>query len=123
MAHLGLAVMSSSNPAGIGFGGGEDGGELLGLGEDLVGAAGGPVTDEAENIFVAEPEGDLFDAGLLEVVGQRRLARSGSGAGQDVTAGVSDATLFPRRAKRIAKGNDASTADEILDICLDEPTF
>ncbi len=42
-------------------------------------------------VFVLVPGGDLFDAGLFEVVRERGLAGAWRGAGEDVAAGVGDA--------------------------------
>jgi len=48
--------------------------EKVGLEESLVRAVMGPGADEAGIVAVAEPVGDLFDGGLLQVVGERGLA-------------------------------------------------
>ena len=69
----------------------EDGfyfGEKIGLDENFVGALVGPGADEAGFVAVAEPVGDLFDAGLLQRVGKRGLASVWCVAGEDVAAGV-----------------------------------
>ena len=39
------------------------------LGESLVGAIVGPGAEEAGFVAVPKPAGDLFDGGLLEIVG------------------------------------------------------
>ena len=54
-------------------------------------AVGGPGGAEAELVAFLEPEGDLFDGGLFEVVGEGGLAWGGCGAGEDVATGVRDA--------------------------------
>ena len=71
--------------------GGFHGVEEIEGGELIVGGAAGPVGFEAEVIAVLEPVGDLFDAGLLEVGGERGLAGGGGGAGEDLAAGVGHA--------------------------------
>ena len=65
--------------------------EEIERGELMVGEATWPVGFQAEMLAILEPEGDLFDGGLLEVVGKRGLAWGGRGAGEDVAAGVGDA--------------------------------
>jgi hypothetical protein len=49
--------------------------------ELLVGGAAGPGDFEGEFVAALEPEGDLFDGGLFEIVGYRGLAGAGGGAG------------------------------------------
>jgi len=67
-------------------------------------------------VAVLKPEGDLFDGGLLQVVGQGGLARAGSGAGHDVTAGVGDAS-----DGRVADRVDAVVAKQVNDAGLLDP--
>jgi len=57
----------------------------------LIGAATGPVADQAEFVAVLEPGGGLFDGGLLNVGWERGLAGSWRCAGEDVAAGVGEA--------------------------------
>jgi hypothetical protein len=55
-----------------------------------VGVAAGPEGFEAESITILKPVGALLDRGLLQVVGEWGLARSGDRAGENVTAGAGD---------------------------------
>jgi len=57
-------------PSFIFFEGGGNGGEEGEFGELFVGAFVGPDAQEAEFVAVLEPERDLLDGGLFEVVGQ-----------------------------------------------------
>ena len=63
--------------------------EVVG-GELAVLTVGRPTDAKANPVTVLEPEGDLFDGGLFEVVGERGLAGAWCGAGEDVAAGVGD---------------------------------
>ena len=56
--------------------------------EVLVGAEVGPDGEQAEFVAVWKPDGDLFDGGLFEIVGERGLAGGGRAARQNVAAGV-----------------------------------
>jgi len=68
--------------------GGEDGAEKVEIGELLVFAGVGLGGAETELVAFLEPEGDLRDGGLFEVVGEWGLAGTGRSAGKDVAAGV-----------------------------------
>ena len=64
------------------------------------GAAFGGHAEEAEAVAVLVPVGDLFDAGVLEVIGQGGLACARRCTGEDVAAGECDAGLFVFGADR-----------------------
>ena len=64
--------------------------EVLG-GELEVGDVLGPTGFEALPFAVHEPKGELFDAGIFQVGGKRRLTWRWGGAGEDVAAGVGHA--------------------------------
>ena len=57
----------------------------------MIGAAAGPVADQAELVAVLEPGGGLFDGGLFDVGRKGGLAGAGGVAGEDVAAGVGEA--------------------------------
>ena len=69
----GLNSTRSNHPSLVGFEHGFYGREEIQLGELLVGAEIGTVADEAELVAILEPEGDLLDGGLLQVVRAKRL--------------------------------------------------
>ena len=71
---------------------GSDFEEEVGLQEGLVRAVVRPDAEQARAVTVAKPIGDLFDGGLFEIVGQRRLAGVRRIAGQHVAASVCDAS-------------------------------
>jgi hypothetical protein len=68
-----------------------DGKQEVEFREALEDAAFGPAFVETEHVAPEKPGGGLFDAGLFEVGRKRGLARGGSVAGEDITAGVGDA--------------------------------
>ena len=81
----------------------EDGldlGQQIDLGDVEKGSAFGGHTEETEAVTVLVPVGDLFDAGMFEVIGQGGLAGTGSGTGKDITASEGDPSLFVFGAER-----------------------
>ena len=64
--------------------------EEVEFGKALEDAALWPACVEADHVAPEEPGCGLFDAGLFEIFGERRLAGGGGVAGEDVAAGVGD---------------------------------
>ena len=80
----------------------DDGGDRrqqVEIGELLINALVGPMAEQAEFVAVLEPVNDLLDGGLFEIGRQSSLSGTGSGAGHDEAAGVSDAALLTPRTK------------------------
>jgi len=80
--------------------------------------------DEAKLGAALVPVGDLFNADLLQVVGQRDLVSGGAGSWQDVAAGVSDSAQLARRAEGFGEfDHDPLWGNEIVDGGLENPAF
>ncbi len=82
------------------------------LGELPVGDAARPNNFEAEVVAILEPLGGLLDGGLLQVVGERSLAGTRSGAGQDVAASVKNAECGVRNAEWVKQRNNTEGVDD-----------
>ena len=84
------AIRRLNVPAFVFLESGFDLGDEFGGAEDLIGAATGPIANEAEDVFVAVPVGNLFDGGLFEIAWESGLAGAGSVSGQNVASRISD---------------------------------